>query len=153
MALDHSTTSLSSTFTGRVASVNDRGLRLDGHESWLNVSKFNPVVLPERGETVTVVVDGKGFLRSVQGVDGGAAPQISAAPTSPLPVSGGSAVPSAPAATVRDRTITRLAVLKAAAEFAAARPQLKSGEVLKIAASWERWITRESADDDLTDAF
>lgn len=51
----------------------------------------------------------------------------------------------------RDRTITRLAVLKAAAEFAAARPQLKSGDVLSIAASWERWINRETAAEDLAD--
>ena len=47
----------------------------------------------------------------------------------------------------RDTTITRLAVLKAAAEFAASRPQLKSGEVLKIAASWERWVNRDTGDD------
>jgi hypothetical protein len=47
-------------------------------------------------------------------------------------------------------------LLKAAAEFGAARPNLKSGDVLAIAASWERWITREqettydldAADDD-----
>jgi hypothetical protein len=46
--------------------------------------------------------------------------------------------------------------LKAAAEFGAARPNLKSGDVLAIAASWERWIGREqeltfdldAADDD-----
>jgi hypothetical protein len=47
------------------------------------------------------------------------------------------------APSVKDRTITRLAILKAAAEFGAARPNLKSGDVLAIAASWERWITRE----------
>jgi len=42
----------------------------------------------------------------------------------------------------KDRTITRLAVLKAAAEFAANRPQIKSGEVVKFAASGGRWVTR-----------
>src|SRR5438045_1059594 len=52
----------------------------------------------------------------------------------------------------RDATITRLAVLRAAAEFVASRPQLKSGEVLKIAGSWERWVTRDDGDD-LIDAF
>jgi hypothetical protein len=140
MALD----SLSSTFTGRVASVNTKGIRLDGHESWFNISRFAPdVVLPERGETVTVVVDAKGFLRSVRGADG-----------VPLPVSGGSAAPSAPAATTKDRTISRLALIKAAAEFAAARPQLKSGDVLRIAESWEKWVLRDdSPADDLVDAF
>lgn len=48
----------------------------------------------------------------------------------------------APADPKKDRTITRLAVLKAAAEFAASRPELKSGDVLKIAASWEAWANR-----------
>jgi hypothetical protein len=40
-----------------------------------------------------------------------------------------------------------------AAELAASRPQLKSGEVLKIAQSWERWVLRDASDLDLTDAF
>jgi hypothetical protein len=45
-------------------------------------------------------------------------------------------------------------VLKAAAEFGAARPNLKSGDVLAIAASWERWVTRESStEDEIGDAF
>jgi hypothetical protein len=38
--------------------------------------------------------------------------------------------------TVKDRAVTRLAVLKVAAEFAASRSELRSGEVLKIPASW-----------------
>jgi len=37
----------------------------------------------------------------------------------------------------------RLAVLKAAAEFGASRPDLKSSEVLKIADSWIRWVEGE----------
>ena len=54
----------------------------------------------------------------------------------------------------RDQTITRLAVLKAAAEYAASRPESKSADVLKIAASWERWVNRESAaEDEIVDAF
>ena len=35
------------------------------------------------------------------------------------------------------------AVLKAAAEFGASRPDLKSSEVLKIADSWIRWVEGE----------
>jgi hypothetical protein len=55
---------------------------------------------------------------------------------------------------MKDLTITRLAVLKAAAEFGAARPNLKSGDVLAIAASWERWILRSGDPvDDLAEAF
>jgi hypothetical protein len=131
--------SLSSTFTGRVASVNPKGLRLEGHDDWLNVSKFAVgVVLPERGQDVTVTVDKAGFLRSVVQYSG-----------FPAPVAGASDAVR-PLPSDKDRTITRLAVLKAAAEFGAARPGLKSGEVLKIAESWERWVLRS---DDPTDPF
>lgn len=140
------TDSLSSTFTGRVISVNERGIRLDGHDGWYNVSKFAPsVVLPARGETVTVSIDSKGFLRSCEPV---------AAATA---TNGYGAVSSAPGTTSaqhKDRTITRLAVLKAAAEYAASKPQSSSADVLKIAACWERWVTRDDdPDGGLVDAF
>lgn len=136
--------SLSSTFTGRVVSVNDKGLKLEGHESWLNVSKFAPAVtLPARGDTVTVCVDGKGFIRSVEIVDGG-----------PAPIRGGSGPVEPSSGPNKDRTITRLAVLKAAAEYCASKPESSSGDVLRVAAHWERWVYRETADDhDLVDAF
>lgn len=144
MALD----SLSSTFTGRVASVNPKGIRLDGHESWFNVSKFSTdVVLPERGETVTAVVDGKGFLRSVALVDG--ATPVNGSHATPTPTSAHRATSGD-----RERTITRLAVLKAAAEFAASRPAASSADVLTVAAAWERWVNRDdSPAEDLVDAF
>ena len=134
--------SLSSTFTGRVVSVNPKGLKLEGHDTWVNFSKFAVgIVAPERGDTVSVTVDKAGFVRSVTLLD------------SPLPVAGGSDA-ARPVPTDKDRTITRLAVLKAAAEFGAARPGLKSGEVLKIAESWERWVLRDGDPaDDLVEAF
>lgn len=132
--------------SGVVRSVNDKGLKLEGWDTWMNVSKFAVgVVLPERGETVTCTLDKAGFLRAVAPSDGLA------------PVRGGSDMLAQPAPSgTKDRTITRLAVLKAAAEFGAARPNLKSGDVLAIAASWEKWITREDGVEttyDLTDAF
>ena len=134
--------SIESVVTGIVRSVNDKGLKLEGFESWFNVSRFAVgVVLPERGEQVTVTLDKAGFLRAVAPADG--------VPLTPAPS-------SAPGATSsqRERTITRLAVLKAAAEFGAARPSLKSGDVLAIAATWERWINREQDNTlELTDAF
>ena len=56
--------------------------------------------------------------------------------------------------TPKDRTITRLPVLKAAAEFGAARPSPLSGDVLAIAATWKKWVNREEETTyDLTDAF
>lgn len=132
--------SMSTTYTGRVASVNPKGLKLDGHDDWYNLSKFAPgVTLPERGQVVTVAIDSKGFLRSVELVDG------------PAATNGTSHAP--PATAQRETTITRLAVLKAAAEFGASRPELKSGEVLKIAESWERWVLRPSDSLDLDEAF
>lgn len=138
--------SLSSTFGGVVRSVNEKGLKLEGHDSWLNVSRFAVgVVMPERGQSVSVTVDKAGFIRSVTVLDG------------PAPIRGGSDARidaqgrSAPSE--KDRTITRLACLKAAAEFAAGR-DLKSGDVLRIAASWEQWVTRsDDPADELVDAF
>jgi hypothetical protein len=120
--------------TGCVRSVNEKGLKLDGYDDWFNVSKFAVgVVLPERGQQVTCTLDKGGFLRAVTISDGSdIAPSRNGAPGATT--------------AQRDRTISRLAVLKAAAEFGAARPNLKSGDVLTIAASWERWVTR--SDDD-----
>lgn len=43
-------------------------------------------------------------------------------------------------------SITRLAVLKAAAEFAASRPEAKSSDVLKIADLWYAWAVQEEAE-------
>ena len=126
------------TITARVVSVNPKGVRLDGHDGWLNFSRFaGDIVPPMRGQTVTLTLDRQGFIRAVEATSGPQEPATGRqAPTSD-----------------RDRTITRLAVLKAAAEFAAARPQLKSGEVLKIAASWERWVNRSESAEDTVDAF
>jgi hypothetical protein len=138
--------SIESVVTGIVRSVNEKGLKLEGQENWFNVSKFAVgVVLPERGQAVACTLDKAGFLRAVEGVG-----------ELPAPVRGGSDVLAAAAApSQKDRTITRLACLKAAAEFAAPR-DLKSGHVLSIAASWEKWVNRpddEQTTYELTDAF
>ena len=139
--------SLSSTFTGRVVHVNAKGLKLEGHDAWMNLSRFAAgVVMPERGAVVTVSVDGKGFLRAC-------VPADAAGLAAPLPVAGGSSA-GATSSQERDRTITRLAVLKAAAEFGASREGLKSGDVLAIAESWERWVCRSGdPTDGLDEAF
>jgi hypothetical protein len=42
----------------------------------------------------------------------------------------------------RDRTISRLACLKAAAEFSATRPEIKSADVLAIAGRWLTWVEK-----------
>ena len=123
--------------TGRVTSVNPKGVKLDGESDWRNFSKFaSDIIPPMRGQHVTLTLDRQGYVRAVEATSG---------PQEP-------ATGHLHAGVQKDRTITRLAVLKAAAEFAASRPQLKSGDVLTIAASWARWVTRPDGDD-LTDAF
>ena len=43
----------------------------------------------------------------------------------------------------KSRTISRLAVLKAAASFAATRQDIKSADVLRIAQSWLTWVQKD----------
>lgn len=141
--------SLSTTYTERVVSVNERGLKLAGHDDWCNVSKFAVgVVLPQKGQTVSVTLDNKGFIRAISMPDGSPlAPATNGAHSASSVDSRGMT-----RSDTKDRTITRLAVLKAAAEFGASRQDLKSGDVLRIAESWEAWITRED-DHGTVDAF
>jgi hypothetical protein len=125
--------------SGIVRSVNDKGIKLDGHDSWFNISKFAVgVVLPERGQSVTCTLDKSGFLRAVAAADGAALAPAASAPSMP---------------STKDRTITRLAVLKAAAEYAASKPESKSRDVLAIAASWEQWVLRPDDADEIEEAF
>jgi hypothetical protein len=67
-------------------------------------------------------VDARGFIHSLE--------VIEAAPQSQGTVSN------------RDERITRLAVLKVAAAFGAARPECKSSDVLAIAERWLAWINQ-----------
>ena len=104
---------------GTVEMVNATVVKVGGE--WRNFSKFAAdLVPPQRGQRVTVRLDGQGFVRAIEA--------ITDAPHSP--VAG------------RDIVISRLAILKAAAAFGASRPDLKSTDVLRIAESWEVWITR-----------
>jgi len=140
---------ISTTVTGTVRAVNDRGVKLDPYGEWFNLSKWaEGVVLPERGEHVTLALDKAGFVRAVERADGQRATNGVTAP------SGAAQKLSAPSGSAdRERTIARLAILKAAAEFGAARPDLKSGDVLKIAELWERWTFRPTDSLDLEEAF
>ena len=105
------------TFEGRIEARNDTGIKLNGE--WLNRSRFGPrVELPEVGDQVHVEVDGKGFLKTWWRL-------LDEEPT---------------AGASRDERIARLTVLKAAAHFAAARTELKSADVLRIADSWLDWV-------------
>lgn len=64
-------TSTETRLTGRVVSVNEKGLKFEGAGAWLNVSKYaTGCVLPERGATVTVTLDRGGFIRAIALPDG-----------------------------------------------------------------------------------
>jgi hypothetical protein len=112
------------TITGEVEAANERGIRVAG--TWYNVSRFHPVALPMRGVAVVLEVqDGRWLERCdvLDAQDAHSAPQ--SAPT---------------LRSVRETTITRLAVLKAAAAFAASRPEAKSSDVPAVADAWLRWV-------------
>ena len=119
---------LADVIEGLVESANDHGIKVGGE--WRNVSKFKPVDLPDRGTRVRLELDAKGFIRDLEVLD------------SKL---------SEPLKTVgvdRDRTITRLAVLRSAVQLAAGRADLKSTDVLKIAELFEVWVLRKEPSDD-----
>jgi hypothetical protein len=109
---------------GVIETRNDHGIKIDG--AWLNASKFHPVDLPERGARVRVNLDGKGFIRNLQVLDGG------------------NSSPAATSLSTRDRTITRLAVLKAASNFlglwGATREEVRSDHVLLLCDKWLAWV-------------
>ena len=104
---------------GVVESVNATGLKIAG--AWVNVSRFKPVELPEAGAHVRLKVDSKGYIVALEHL------------SQPMPPK-----------TKRDERITRLAVLKAAAEFVGlwgqTREDIKSEHVLMIADKWLAWV-------------
>jgi len=106
--------------TGRVEQRNDRGIYVSG--DWRNLSRFAPLELPPIGAMVRAAVDSKNFLITLEVVDQDPPPHERA---------------------VREEdvdTARRLAILHAAAAFGASRPDLKSGDVLRIADSWLLWV-------------
>lgn len=109
--------------TGVVEQRNAKGIMVD--QLWCNVSKFAPLELPPIGAQVRVSIDTKGFIVALEVLEQSyrAGPVAAAEPTSS-----------------RDHTIARLTVLKAAAHFAAARTDIKSADVLRIADAWLQWV-------------
>jgi len=109
---------------GVVEATNAKGLKIGG--AWVNVSQFRPVELPETGAHVRLKVDSKGYIVSLE--------NLSPAASTPAVLSG------------KDERITRLAVLKAAAEFvgryAQMREDVKSEHVLVLADRWLEWVER-----------
>ncbi len=109
---------------GVVEAVNERGVRIAGQ--WHNFSKFSDVPRPMTGAQVELTLKG-GWIQSLEVVD--ESPSHGEKSFQP--------------ATTRERTIARLAVLKSAAAYCAARPDAKANDVLKVATAWEAWVLRE----------
>lgn len=115
---------------GVVQAANERGVHLQGEPDWRNFSKYAdpPIAPPSRGARVRLAIDAAGFVRSVEILD--------AAPAT-----------SSPTAAARDRTITRLSVLKTAASFLAQMGQVhegvKSEHVIPLAEKWLTWVEQD----------
>lgn len=120
------------TVVGTVQATNPKGIWVNG--GWWNWSQYGPTLpRPSKGQTIRLEAKGS-FIRAldvVDGVDSGA-PGRDAGSDSRTPARGAG----------RDATITRLAVLKAAAGFAAGRPDATSADVLRVAEAWEQWVMR-----------
>ena len=159
------------TVTGRVAHVNERGLKLEGADQWANVSCFAVgVVMPARGQQVVLTLDGKGFIHGIAlaTTNGHQAPaNAPQAALEPLPAVGKGAKSSP--AMVEDsapqskapawpppwegtaeqqpgtqRIISRQAVLNTATAILSSGGRAISdpAEVVKLAAKLEQWVFR-----------
>jgi hypothetical protein len=110
---------------GVIEATNRTGVKIAG--AWVNISQFHPVELPETGAHVRVNVDSKGYIRELEILDS----KLSEEKT-PAVVSD------------RDVRITKLAVLKAAADFlgqmSQTREEIKSEHVLILADRWLKWV-------------
>jgi hypothetical protein len=112
------------TVEGTVQTRNERGVQVDGQ--WLNLSRFKPIELPDVGARVRAEVDNRGFLCMLE--------VLEPAPAAPTPA----------VVSDRDARITRLAVLKAAANFlglmSQTREDVRSEHVLILAEKWLTWV-------------
>ena len=142
---------------GKVAAANAKGVRLEGEDSWRNISKYAvpAPALPSRGEQVILGLDPKGFVRSItpahrNGHTTPAAPAVddsdvldyfaedSAPPTirkaAPAPVT---------TAPDRERCIARMAALNTAvAVLSSAGRAVDPAEAVALAARLEAWVYR-----------
>jgi len=109
---------------GVVEATNAKGLKIGG--AWVNVSQFNPVELPEAGAHVRLSVDSKGYIKTLEVLN--------------------DAERKSAGVTERDERITKLAVLKAAAEFVGrfsqVREEVRSEHVLVLADKWLEWVAK-----------
>jgi hypothetical protein len=124
--------------TGVVEQVASAGTGIRVGGEWLNYSRNHPdVPRPVRGQRVSVQVDRSergAWINALEVLDGGAIqfpPRRGSGGRSPAEL----------------REIRRLSVLKAAAGFAASRPDMKSGDVLTVADRWLSWVEQPKGGD------
>jgi hypothetical protein len=116
---------------GSVEQVNAKGTGIKLLGEWLNVSQYSPIsVMPMPGELVDVQVERSecgSWIKSLTIQGRSASSTFSGQP-----------------AASRDRTGTRLAVLKAAASFlrlmGQAREEVRSDHLLVLADKWLAWV-------------
>jgi hypothetical protein len=126
--------------TGTVCRVNGTGFQI--HErpgTWLNISQYATPrpELPEVGQTVTLGLDSKGYVRTIEATDTlMPAPDVPSArpPAGPAPIS-----------RIGISLTVRLASLQAAATFLAGREDVKSPDLLGVAERVEDWVNRPAS--------
>lgn len=142
---------------GRVEQTNEKGLKVDGR--WFNWSQYSrSTVRPDEGDDVELEIARGKFINDARIVGKGdqnalaldedpfeALPQAPprAASARSEPAGAGPAASRATPNADRNTEIRRLALIKAAADYAAARG-LDAEDVVPLAAQWEQWVVERS---------
>jgi len=165
MAMSYGQGGTTEQIRGTVEQANEKGLKIGGR--WFNFSQYSKSTLrPVEGDEVELEVargkfindvkitgSGEGGSGSGSGDVDGAGFDFANAEDDPFeqlaarPGSGGRGTPAprqsgtAPSSGMdRNGEIRRLALIKAAAEYAAGREVLTPDDVLAIATQWEGWV-------------
>jgi len=137
---------------GRVEQTNEKGLKVDGR--WFNWSQYSRAsVRPDEGDEVELEIARGKFINDARILEQGAqspldlddADPFGGAPAPPRATGARRAAPAPTPTPNADRNteIRRLALIKAAADYAAARG-MQPEEVVTLAARWEEWVTDRS---------
>ena len=140
---------------GRVEQTNEKGLKVDGR--WFNWSQYSrSTVRPDEGDDVELEIARGKFINDARIVGKGepltldddpfaapAQPPPRAASASPESASAGPTASRSTPNADRNTEIRRLALIKAAADYAASRG-LDAEDVVPLAARWEEWVVERS---------
>ena len=145
---------------GRVEQTNEKGLKVDGR--WFNYSQYSrSTVRPQEGDDVELEIARGKFINDARILGEGAEHALSLdddpfqAPPAAAPRATRSAPAAEPSFTAarppasatpnadRNTEIRRLALIKAAADYAAARG-MDPEEVVGLASQWEEWVIERS---------